>query len=373
MSAQEQSGPIVVYAATGYTGRLVSAELARRGADFVLAGRSRPKLDSLAAELEPTPGVAAVPLDDAAGLRNLLADAAAVIACAGPFTLHGKPVVDAAVGTGTHYLDTTGEQPFIRSVFSDHGADAESSGAALVSGMGFDYAPGDLLAALTASRIEGPIAELTLAYSIRGFGPTRGTALSALEMIGGGDVEWRDGAYREAGRSAGRGRFDFPSPIGNRRVGRYPAGEQITVPRHLDVATVRTVIEMSSVTPALLGPAAAPLMTVAGYLLDTPARKLAAKAIERLPEGPTVPERQAARFTIVCDASGASEKRRGIVRGSDVYGITAVTTTEGALRMARPDYDRAGALAPAQAYDPRDFLDSLRAHGLTYQLSDATA
>lgn len=370
MSAQRQSGPIVVYAATGYTGRLVSAELSRRGADFVVAGRSRPKLDALAAGLAPTPSVSAVALDDAAGLRGLLADAAAVIACAGPFALHGRPILEAAVDTGTHYVDTTGEQPFIRSVFDEHGAAAEASGAALVSGMGFDYAPGDLLAGLTAAGIPGRVDELTLAYAIRGFGPTRGTALSALEMMGGGDVEWRDGAYRETDRNAGRGRFEFPSPIGNRRVGRYPAGEQITVPRHVDVGTVRTVIDMSSVTPPLLGPLAAPLMTAAGYLLDTPVRKLAAKAIERLPEGPSIPERQAARFTIVCDATGASGKRRGIVRGRDVYGITAVTTAEGALRMATSAYDRAGALAPAQAYDPRDFLDSLRADGLTHQLLD---
>jgi short subunit dehydrogenase-like uncharacterized protein len=371
MSGSPQTGPIVVYAATGYTGRLVSAELGRRGADFIVAGRSRPKLDALAAELEPTPGVAAVSLDDAAGLRRMLADAAAVIACAGPFTLHGRPVLEAAVATGTHYVDTTGEQPFIRAVFSDHGAAAESGGAALVSGMGFDYAPGDLLAALTADGITGRIDELTVAYAIRGFGPTRGTALSALEMISGGDVEWRDGAYRETDRSAGRGRFDFPSPIGSRRVGRYPAGEQITVPRHIEVDTVRTVIAMSSVAPALLGPLAAPLMTAAGYLMDTPARRLAAMAIERLPEGPTATERRAVRFTIVCDASGASGSRRGIVRGSDVYGTTAVTTAEGALRMAAPSYDRSGALAPAQAYDPREFLDSLRAHGLTHQLLDA--
>ena len=77
---------------------------------------------------------------------------------------------------------------------------------------------------------------MTIAYSIRGFGPTRGTALSALEMIKGGDVEWRDGELRAAPRHVGAGSFDFPSPIGARRVGRYPAGEAITVPRHVDVA-----------------------------------------------------------------------------------------------------------------------------------------
>lgn len=368
MSSPEQSGPIVVYGATGYTGRLVSAELARRGADFVIAGRSASKLDALAAALPAEPGVAAVALDDEAGLGALLTDAAAVIACAGPFAQHGRAVLAAAVKTGTHYLDTTGEQPFIREVLDHYGPEAEATGAALVSGMGFDYAPGDLIASLTGAGIEGPIQELTVAYAIRGFSPTRGTALSTLEMIGGGDLEWVGGKYREASRKAGRGRFHFPSPIGTRPVGRYPAGEQITVPKHLDVATVRTVIEMSSVTPRALGPLAAPVMTATGYLMDGPLRRAAAKLIERLPEGPTTADRQAVSYTVVCDAAGASGRRRGIVRGSDVYGITAVTTTEGALRMAAPGYGRSGGLAPAQAFDPGEFLDSLREHGVTHQL-----
>jgi len=369
--APQQTGPVVVYAATGYTGRLVAAELARRGADFVIAGRSREKLDLLAAELDPTPAVAPVALDDGAGLRELLGDAGSVIACAGPFTLHGEPLIEAAAATGTHYVDTTGEQPFIQASFERWGEAAERSGAALVSGMGFDYAPGDMLAALTAAELGGTIAELTLAYSIRGFGPTRGTALSALEMMSGGDLEWHEGRYRESSRRAGRGTFDFPSPIGSRRVGRYPAGEQITVPRHVDVSTVRTVIDMASVTPPQLGPLAAPAMTATGYLMDTPVRALGAKLIGRLPEGPSERDRKAVRYTIVCDARGAGGGgARGIVRGGDVYGITAVSTAEGALRMAAPGYDRHGALAPAQAFEPEDFLAALRPRGVTHQITE---
>jgi short subunit dehydrogenase-like uncharacterized protein len=55
------------------------------------------------------------------------------------------------------------------------------------------------------------------------------------------------------------------------------------------------------------------------------------------------------------------------VSGSDLYGLTARTTTEGALRCAAEGYDRRGALAPAQAFDPADFLDSLRSAGVEYE------
>lgn len=365
----EQAGPIVVYAASGYTGRLISAELAQRGAELVLAGRDRGKLDRLAASLETTPQVAAVSLDDGAGLRGTLADAAAVIGCAGPFSLHGGPLIEAAAETGTNYLDTTGEQPFIRDSFERWGTSADRSGAALVSGMGFDYAPGDMLAALTSEGL-GRIDELTLAYSIRGFEATRGTALSALEMIKGGDLEWRDGELRPGSRNIARGEFDFPSPIGSRRVGRYPSGEQITVPRHVDVGTISALIDLRTLLPLPLGAAAAPVLTASGLAMATPLRRLTGKMIGRLPEGPSESSRQAARYTIACEARHAGGLRRGVLRGSDVYGTTAVALAEGAIRAARPGFDGSGALAPAQAFDPGSFLAALAPFGLSWEIND---
>ncbi len=299
-AASSKAGPVVIYGASGYTGKLIAAELAGRGADFTIAGRSRDKLEAVAASLPSPPPVAAVSLDDASGLRSLLEPAATVIGCAGPFTLHGRPLIEAAAATGTNYLDTTGEQPFIHASFEIHDAAAKASGAALASGMGFDYAPGDMLAARTAAGL-GPLRDLTVAYTIRGFGPTRGTALSALEMMSGGDLEWRDGAHRTAARHVGEGEFDFPSPIGSRRVGRYPAGETITVPRHVDTARMRTVIDVRSLIGLPLGPLAAPTMTLSGLALRGPVRSGLSRLIDRMPEGPSERSRKAVRFTLVCD------------------------------------------------------------------------
>lgn len=361
------TAPIVVYGATGYTGKLIGAELSRRGARVTLAGRNREKLEAAAAGLPGEPEIAVVRLDDERALRGLVAGAAVVIGCAGPFTLHGGPLIAAAAATGTHYLDTTGEQPFIRAAFERHGPAAAESGAALVSGFGFDYAPGDMLAALTAAGL-GPLEELTLAYSLRGFGTTHGTALSALEMVRGGDVEYRDGDLIPAPRHVDAGSFPFPSPIGEQRVGRYPAGEVITVPRHVDVRSLRVVIDLRALLGAPLGPLAAPAMTGGGLLMATPLRGAVAKLVERLPEGPSERARQAARYTIVCLARHAGGERRGILRGSDVYGITAVTIAEGATRMADPGYERSGALAPAQAFDPESFLACLAPHGISTEI-----
>ena len=356
MGAGDTSGPIAVYGATGFTGGLIARELKRREASFLIAGRDRGKLDRLSEVLGEVP-MRAVAADDASGLREMLEGCSVVVGCAGPFTLHGEGLVAAAADTGTHYLDTTGEQAFIRMVFEKYGERAAETGAALVSGMGFDYLPGDMLAALVAEGM-GPLEEIVLAYHVDGFAPTHGTALSALEIMRGGDVVWADGGWRAAPRSADGGRWRFAEPIGEQRMLRYPAGEQITVPRHVETKRVRTLLNGMVVPPRLM-PIAVASSPLLGLAMRTPLRSAAGAAIRRLPAAPSEEDRKKSRFTISCEARSASGVRRGTLRGSDVYGLTAASLAHAATLCADPAYDRRGALAPAQAFDPASFLSAL--------------
>ena len=347
---------ILIYGATGFTGGLIARELKRLGADFVIAGRDQGKLGVLSEELGGVP-FAAVSVDDATGLREMLEGCSVVVACAGPFTFYGEPVVKAAVETGAHYLDTTGEQPFMRMVFERYGDRATEKGVALVSGMGFDYAPGDMIAGLTAAGM-GPLEEIVVAYCVEGFSPTHGTALSALEIMRGGDAVWVDGTWREAPRSANGGRWRFPEPLGELRMLRYPAGEQITVPRHVETKRVRTLLNGMGV-PGPLMPLAAFGSPLLGAAMRTPLRRAAGAAIRRLPATPSEKARGACSFTISCEARSTTGVHRGTVRGGDVYGLTATSLAHGAQLCADPAYGRSGALAPAQAFDPADFLAAL--------------
>jgi short subunit dehydrogenase-like uncharacterized protein len=364
-TAPRQSGQIAVYGATGFTGGLIARELKRLGAELLIAGRDRGKLEALSEELGGVP-FAAVSLDDPVGLRELLEPCSAVAACAGPFSLHGEPVVEAAVETGTHYLDTTGEQGFMRTVFDRYGARATEKGVALVPGMGFDYLPGDLIAALAADGM-GPLEEIVVAYCVHGFTPTHGTALSGLEIMRGGDVVWTDGDWRPAPRGADGGRWHFPDPIGEQRMLRYPAGEQITVPRHVETARVRTLLNGMVVPPRLM-PLAVISSPLLGLTMRTPLRQAMGALVRRLPAAPSEKGRRASRFTISCEARGKAGARRGTVRGSDVYGLTAAAVAHGALLCADPSYDRTGALAPAQAFDPTSFLAALAEFGVSVEI-----
>ena len=358
--ASESIGPIAVYGATGYTGRLVAAEVVRRGAETVLVGRNAAKLEIVAEDLGGGVATRVAPLDDLAALREALDPCAVVISCAGPFSEHGEPVLTAAIDAGTHYLDTTGEQRYMRRVFDEFGARAQRAGVALLPAMGFDYVPGDMLAAVTAAPIE-PVDELVVAYAVSGFGASRGTLRSVLGVLAGGDVEWRNGQLAPAPRTRSAGSFDFGEPLGRQRVIRLPAGEHLTVPRHVQTHRVRTLLTVATVLPLarLLGPATPMLMPAVGLLARTPAKRVIELAIGRLPEGPSVEDRRSARFTVVCEASAGTERRRRALSGTDVYGLTARATAEGALRCAAPGFEGAGALAPSQAFEPGEFLGAV--------------
>lgn len=363
------SGPIAVYGATGYTGTLVAHELRRRGLGCVLAGRDAGKLARLAEALGGGVPTHAVELEDRDGLRHLLGDCAVVIDCAGPFMRYGEPIARAAVETGTHYVDTTGEQPWIELLHRRFDDAARAAEIAVVPAIGFDYVPGDLIAHLAAQGLE-PLRELTIAYSTDGVRPTRGTTRTAIEQARDGGQVYEDGDWRPAPLRARRIRFRFPDPIGWQPVMRYPSGEIAMVPRHVRTRRLTTLMGVETLVghraAAPLVPLLMPAFTLA---LRTPLHGLVQAAVDRLPEGPPEQLRRACSFTVVAVAEGEDGRTRsGVVRGVDVYGLTATTAVEGAQRMLADDYGAAGVLAPASAFDAASFLDALAPAGVSWEL-----
>lgn len=369
MAEPAARGPIAVYGATGYTGTLVAHELRRRGLDAVLAGRSAEKLARLADALGGGVPTRAVELEDRAGLRRLLGECAAVIDCAGPFVRYGEPVARAAIETGTHYLDTTGEQPYMQMLHERYDATAHAAGVAVVPAMGFDYVPGDLIAHRVAQGVE-PLRELVLAYATKDVQPTRGTFRTALGMAADGGAIYEDGTWRRAPLRTTRARFPFPDPIGSQPVMRYPSGEVLTVPRHVRTRRVTSLITVETIAGTAAAAPLLPLLQPAFALaLRSPLRALVEPLLARFPEGPSEERRRAARFTIVALAHGEDGRtRRAVVQGGDVYGLTAVTAVHGAALTSAPGYDRAGVLAPAQAFDAAAFLAALAEHGVRCEL-----
>ncbi|MBS0618470.1 MAG: saccharopine dehydrogenase NADP-binding domain-containing protein [Spirochaetes bacterium] len=138
---------LVVYGASGFTGRLVAEYLVQRGLKgWAMAGRNLQKLaevrDLIGAPKE-TPLIeadAAAP----ASLAALCARTRAVLTTVGPYQLYGTPLVKACAIAGVDYIDLCGEPNWIREMIDAHDADAKKSGARIVISAGFDSIPFDL-------------------------------------------------------------------------------------------------------------------------------------------------------------------------------------------------------------------------------------
>ncbi|WP_294191142.1 saccharopine dehydrogenase NADP-binding domain-containing protein [uncultured Sphingomonas sp.] len=149
MSQGQREFDVIVYGATGYTGRLVAEYLAQTyptGVRWAMAGRSMAKLEAVRAEMGVPADVPLVTADaDApASLRAMCARATVVITTVGPYQLYGSDLVAACVETGTAYVDLCGEPGWMREMIDAHHAAARASGARIVFSCGFDSIPFDL-------------------------------------------------------------------------------------------------------------------------------------------------------------------------------------------------------------------------------------
>jgi short subunit dehydrogenase-like uncharacterized protein len=151
----ERDLDVVVFGATGVTGRRVAAYLAERagrtGARWAAAARDPAKLRrTLAADGVSAPETILADLGDPASLEAMAARATVVLNLVGPYTLHARPVIEACVAAGTHYVDLTGEIPFVRRVIEETHDRAVEAGVKVVQACGFESLPPDLAVALAA-------------------------------------------------------------------------------------------------------------------------------------------------------------------------------------------------------------------------------
>ena len=112
------AGRIILFGATGYTGRLTGEAFARRGVKPVLAARNAESLERLASELGGGYETAVADVARPQTVRALVEAGDVLVSTVGPFARWGEPAVRAAVDAGAHYLDSTGEPPFGRGSFS---------------------------------------------------------------------------------------------------------------------------------------------------------------------------------------------------------------------------------------------------------------
>ena len=142
---------IVVYGASGFTGRLVAEHvLSTYGATgeikWALAGRSSRKLAEVRDLVGGSSNLPLITADasDPASLKAMAKSAKVIISTVGPYQLYGESLVAACVATGTDYVDLCGEPAWMAAIIHKYGDAAKASGARIVVSCGFDSIPFDL-------------------------------------------------------------------------------------------------------------------------------------------------------------------------------------------------------------------------------------
>jgi short subunit dehydrogenase-like uncharacterized protein len=176
---------LIVFGATGFTGRLVAGYLRTAtgpaGLRWAIAGRSRAKLEALGLGVPILVGDAL----DPAAMRLIAERTKVVCTTAGPFARHGSELVAACAAAGTHYCDLTGEVQWMRRMIDAHHDRARSTGARIVHTCGFDSIPSDLGTWATQqafiARFGYPAHKVTAVFGEQSGGLSGGSLASGLE------------------------------------------------------------------------------------------------------------------------------------------------------------------------------------------------
>lgn len=330
----------IIYGSYGYTGNLITEIAAKAGKLVILSGRDEIKLKAQSNK-SGLPYKKA-DLSSEAEMDALLADAALVIHCAGPFKHTYKNMLKACIRNKTHYLDITGEIEVFESVKAMD-ASIKAAGIMAMPGTGFDVVPSDCLAAYLKNLLPDAT-HLELAFMGIGGSMSHGTAMTMAENIDKGGAIRKDGkiqpvptAYDVKKIDYGKGPYSSMSiPWGDVSTAHFSTG----IPNII----VYTAMPESSITWAKRSNFLAPV------LKTSLVKSLVKKYIDSRPAGPDEATRKRAKSALwgkVSNAEGKSiEARLSTVEG---YTLTAATAWLIAGKVADGNF-KPGYQTPSSVY-----------------------
>ncbi|MEM7018348.1 MAG: saccharopine dehydrogenase NADP-binding domain-containing protein [Pseudomonadota bacterium] len=394
---------IVLYGATGFTGKLTAEYLAARMIDttftFALAGRDTARLedvkDGLAA-INPACNkmtIIAADAHDQDALESMVRRTQVVLSTVGPYAKYGEPLIRACAEQGTDYVDITGEVGFVADMIEKYDAIAQDNGARIVSCCGFDSIPADLGTWLAVGELgdEQPI-ELNcyLRFSSTNRQPlssiSGGTWQSALGFMRLSEIQRQRQALADLDEFAGidrHVRLATPQPHYRRETSSWaipaPLPDIEVVMRSASLMKrygpdfqYGHYFEVDSIPTLLLGAwGAGTVFTLAQF---KPTRDLL-KRLRPAGEGPNEEERARNSFCLTIVGSTASGRRVIVeVSGGDPgYGETSRMVSEAALCLAQ-DRRRLnrnkGLITPAAAMG-KPLLERLQEAGLRFEVVES--
>ncbi len=352
-------GTIFLFGATGYTGELTAAALVAQGAEPVLVGRSAERLGALASA---TGGLRTevADVDRPESLGSLLKRGDVLITTVGPFLRYGATALDAAIAAGAHYLDSSGEAQWIRTVFEDHGPAAARAGVALLPAIGYDYVPGNLAGALALERAGAEATRVDVGYYLTGNAGVS-KALSGGTLASAGEALVAPAFARRGGR--------IVTERGARRVrsfdvdGRPRAAMSIGSSEHLALVRSHTTLEDVNVYLGWFGRLSRVMQATSAINalalqvpgVTTAERRLVRRFLHGSSGGPDeVARAQAGSFIMAQAYDRAGHQISQVeIRGGNGYDFTGEILAWAAIQAADGAVKGTGSLGPVDAFGLR--------------------
>ncbi|WP_291473279.1 trans-acting enoyl reductase family protein [Corynebacterium sp.] len=346
------TAPIVVFGATGYTGRLAVEALLRRGTAPVIMGRREPELAALAQDLGGLEYRVA-DVTDPTSVRSAVNPGEVLLSTVGPFGRFGRIPAQVAAETGVHYVDSTGEVGFVRDIQSSLDVTARTNGVTMIPAFGYDYVPGLLAGALALA--EAPdAASMELGYFATGSlrkGLSQGTKSSMADGITLPNTVWRDGRLAET-RAAETVR-DF-TVHGRKKSAFLVSGTEVLFLPEIG-RSLTTVEVFNGWFPSLsrtlsMASAVANLVshtTVGAGIIDCVSRKVVGPS-----GGPDFAERARTLTHVVARARDSSGRDLAEVHleGPSIYTLTGELLATAAEKLASGEAQKMGVLSPLEVF-----------------------
>lgn len=313
---------ILIYGATGYTGKLCARELVRHGLEPILAARGK-HVQQTAETLGCRSAI--FDLKNEALLLKNLRGVELVINLAGPFSMTQNPLIKACVTAQCHYLDIAGEVEEVRSAFL-FDSQAKNAGLMVMPGAGFGVVPTDVAAKLV-SEVLPDASQLTLAYATEG-GASRGTLKTVLNSINAT-------GYRRLNHTL------VPARPAEASLDFTVAGKKFTAvynPWRADLFTAGLSTNIPNIeTYAVFPGFVVRMMKGRGlWLRDLILNRL----LRFLPEGPSEKQlRKGATYVIAVAKNSDGEKRAVSVKGPEAYLFTARCLVQLAKKLLSGTYE----------------------------------
>ena len=361
--------PVIVYGASGYTGRLVCEYLRELQVPFIAAGRDKKRTAEV---LSKVPGIDTVEHEivevehTTKALTELFKGAKVVCNLVGPFIKYGPEVVEACLEAGTHYMDATGEQDWLMSARDKWGDRFGQKGLLLSPGIAQMYTTGEIAAQIALEKPGMDTLDMLVLW--KGF-PTYASTQTIFTIL---KADWFHLQQNKLVKWNPLAKAEVVVPGMHETALAVPWGgtsHPIWFQNDPRVSTVkvwggvldRGVMDGVVATVAMVEEKIKPLPSAQQ---DIELGKIAASLQA------TMPPRENARVNTSVDsvyASGPLGRAHVVIHGNSNYKQTGLLQAYAAYSLLQTPPKRAGFASACQAFGHRELLGVLRAYGLALE------